>query len=178
MTIETEIEYVESQLIIGHHIKDTFEEMQQQNRKLWQHWDQLLQHCEQLPQQRNQRQHAKAKQLRKQILQDMTAITQLNQSISSMKHTLRVLKNKMHIHSSTEVSLRTHPYNNFLLWNIIFYNQEHCFLLLFLGRKILKSMIKRIKFLMVKIPPMKGRPWRSIIYTPLFVNKERYIMCM
>ncbi|ESW25131.1 hypothetical protein PHAVU_003G009900 [Phaseolus vulgaris] len=107
MTIETEIEYVESQLRIGHHIKDTFEEMQQQNRKLWQHWDQLLQHCEQLPQQRNQRQHAKAKQLRKQILQDMTAITQLNQSISSMRHTLRVLYNKMHIHSSTKVNSST-----------------------------------------------------------------------
>jgi len=31
---------------------------------------------------------------------------------------------------------------------------------------------------MVKTPSIKRRPWRSIIYTPLFVNKERYIMCM
>jgi len=136
MTIPTQSKNVESQRTTLHQRLDTIKELQEQQMQLMQ----------QLKQLRKQRHNAEVKPRVKQIWQDIAASTRLIQSIS--------LLNEMHIHSSTQVSLKTHPYNNFLLWIIIFFNQEHCFLLLFLGRRILKSMIKK----MVKTPLMKRRP--------------------
>jgi len=62
--------------------------------------------------------NTEAKQRREQILPDMVANTRLIKSISQSIG--------MHIHSSTKVSLRNHPYNNFLVWIIILFNQEDC----------------------------------------------------
>jgi len=122
MTIPTELKNLKSELATLHHMLDIVKEMQQQNRQLQQQWEQLRQHMEQ-PQITEAKQR---EQRRKEILQNMAAIVRLTQSISSMERNLRVFENGMYIPYKTKVSLRTHPYNNFLLWIIIFFNQEHC----------------------------------------------------